>query len=208
MADKRTDLDSAYALRGPEDNNRLYADWAETYDSDFADDMGYLMPAHVAELYAANGGEGPVLDIGAGTGLVAERMAKHGIAPVDATDLSQEMLDVAAGKGVYRDLFAGDVTAVLPRADDSYAGAVSAGTYTNGHVGPEGLSEVLRLVRPGGLCVLAINAHHWEAKGFAAAFEALAGRITDLALPERPFYAHGKGDHADDLAKLAVFRVA
>ncbi|MWD26327.1 methyltransferase domain-containing protein [Aquicoccus sp. SCR17] len=207
MADKKPDLSSAYALRGPEDNNRLYADWAETYDATFAEDMGYLMPGHVAELYKEHGGAGPVLDIGAGTGLVAERLEALGVTPVDATDLSQEMLDVAAAKGVYRDLFAGDVTDRLPRDDDSFAGAVSAGTFTTGHVGPEGLAEVIRLVRPGGLCVLAVNERHWQAEDFAAAFEALGDRIEGLTLPERPYYAHGKGEHAADMGKLAVFRV-
>ena len=47
------------------------------------------------------------------------------------------MLDVAQTKGIYRALFAGDLTARLPVDDGTYAGIVSSGTFTNGHVGPE-----------------------------------------------------------------------
>jgi hypothetical protein len=43
-----------------------------------------------------------------------------------------------------------------------YGGAVSTGTFTIAHVGPEALDEVLRVVRPGGLVGISVNAQHWE----------------------------------------------
>ncbi|MGJ8555851.1 MAG: methyltransferase, partial [Sulfitobacter geojensis] len=68
---KDPDLDAAYALETPADNQRLYADWAESYDHGFAKDMDYRLPQIVADLLVdLFDGQGVVLDVGAGTGLV------------------------------------------------------------------------------------------------------------------------------------------
>ena len=108
-------LDAAYALSGPEENRRLYAAWAETYDAEFLEGQGYLMPGHVARAYLDAGGAGPVLDVGAGTGVMGQGLAAAGVGPVDALDLSPEMLAVARRKGVYRHLIEADVTAGIDR---------------------------------------------------------------------------------------------
>ncbi|MEM1301344.1 MAG: class I SAM-dependent methyltransferase, partial [Pseudomonadota bacterium] len=149
MADD-PDLDSAYALNSPQAVQQLYAGWADTYDTDFAVEHGYQLHDHVASAYVDAQGTGPVLDVGAGTGLVAQALAARGLKAIDGTDISPEMLQIAGSKGVYSALFQSDILAGLPIADDHYAGAVSAGTFTLGHVGPEALSEVLRVTRPGG----------------------------------------------------------
>lgn len=190
-------LNAAYALETPEDNLRLYRDWAARYNSDFAEGHGYVLPLRVAERFAELGGRGPVLDLGAWTGLRGEALQRLGVAPVDATDLSQEMLDVAGAKGVYRARFTGNMLERLPVADASYDGAVSSGTFTLGHVGPEALPEVLRILRPGGLCSLSINAAHFAARGFESALSGMDGQITDLTLPEVAIYREGAaGAHA------------
>ena len=205
-ADK-PDLSSAYALSGPEDAARLYAGWARTYDSDFAQDMSYVLPMAVARAFGQSGGTGPVLDLGAGTGLCGAALKALGIGPVDATDLSPEMLDVARGKAIYRDLFVGDLLARLPCADAAYAGAVSSGTFTHGHVGPEALKEVLRVVRPSGWIALSINAAHYSAHGFDAALADRAALITDLTLTPTAIYGpQAKGAHAKDQALIVTCR--
>jgi predicted TPR repeat methyltransferase len=66
----------AYALKTPEDAKRLYAAWADTYDSDFGDAQGYLIPRELVRVFANAGGRGPVLDVGAGTGLVGEGLTR------------------------------------------------------------------------------------------------------------------------------------
>lgn len=215
MADddpKTPGLESAYALRGPEDSRRLYAEWADTYDSGFVREMGYRLPAEVARAYHALAGEsgaaGAVLDLGAGTGLVGEALAALGVGPLEGTDISAEMLAQAEAKGVYARLFEGDLTARLPVADAAYAGAVSAGTFTNGHVGPEALGEVLRVVRPGGWIAISVNERHWTAMGFGLALERLAPRIAERRESDVPIYDGGHGPHAQDRSVILGLRRA
>ncbi len=203
----KPDLDSAYALKTPEDNLRLYADWAETYDNSFAKDMDYQLPAHVARVFVENGGAGPVLDLGAGTGLCAQALNGEGVSQIDGTDISAEMLEVAKTKGIYRALFTGDLLDRLPVAEDTYAGLVSSGTFTNGHVGPGALDEVLRIAAPGALIALSINAQHWQEQGFKAKFDDLSDKIADLALTEVAIYGdRNTSDHRDDIGLIVCFQ--
>jgi len=203
----KPDLENAYALKTAEDARQLYASWAESYDTDFVETHDFILPGLVASAFADNGGGGPVLDFGSGTGLVGENLADRGIGPVDATDLSPEMLAVAGRKEVYRNLIAGDIMAGLDLPDGIYAGIVSSGTFTHGHVGPDALDELLRLASPGALLALSINGAHFVAEAFAAKFDTLAGRIRDLDLPEVRFYGdRATGDHKDDAGVIACFR--
>ncbi|NNE53364.1 MAG: class I SAM-dependent methyltransferase [Sulfitobacter sp.] len=208
MSEEDPDLDAAYALKTPEDSKRLYADWATTYDSGFAQDMSYRLPRMVALVLAeVFQGPGPVLDVGAGTGLVAEAMKLREAPDVDALDISPEMLKVAEGKGLYRNYIVGDLTDRLDLADGTYGAVVSAGTFTHGHVGPEALVELLRVARRGAVFVLSVNAAHFETLGFAATFEALGDRIEGLEMRAVDIYGPGADPaHADDQAQIVIFR--
>lgn len=200
-------LAAAYSLRTPEDSRALYRDWAASYDAGFAAAQGYLLPGHVAAAYVAAGGAGPVLDVGAGTGLVGAALVAAGVGPIEGTDISPEMLAVAAGKGLYARLFPGDVTRGLDAADRHYAGVVSAGTFTLGHLGPAVLPDLLRIARPGALFVLSVHAAHFEAADFAGAFAALGPAITPPDLTPVAIYGEGADEaHRHDRALLAVFR--
>lgn len=199
------DLEAAYGLDTPDDNIALYRDWARTYDAAFAEEMDYVLPMHVAEAYRDGGGTGPVIDLGAGTGLCGAALRTLGISPVTATDLSEEMLQVAEGKGIYDRLFTGNLLDRLPVEDGAFAGAVSSGTFTHGHVGPEALPEVLRVIRPGGIAVISVNAAHWADKGYDAAIAALEG--VEATWKEVSIYgAASKGAHAKDLSRILTLK--
>jgi SAM-dependent methyltransferase len=162
------DVSGAYALSSPEDCLKLYADWAASYDDDFAEGMGYVLPAQVASAYLGAGGAGPVLDVGAGTGLLAAALRGLGFqGRIDGVDLSPEMLEKARAKGCYDALVAADITRPLA-LPATYRGVVSSGTFTHGHVGPEGLPSLLAVAEAGALFALSVNAGVWEAKGFPA----------------------------------------
>lgn len=207
MSDDEPDLNAAYALRTPDDNRRLYAEWAKSYDDGFAREMDYQLPRLVAlvlgEVYQ---GRGPVLDVGAGTGLVAENIAGRATLEVDALDISADMLAVAASKGLYRQTIEADLTGKIGLADAVYDAVVSSGTFTHGHVGPDALDELLRVARPGATFVLSINAEHFEARGFAAKFETLKEQIAGLEHRVINIYGpKADAEHKDDLAHIAVF---
>ena len=206
------DLSAALALTGPDAALRLYRDWAATYDSGFAQDMQYNLPAHVARAFLAMEGCGPVLDVGAGTGLLAEHLRAAGFAdPIDALDFSAEMLDRAADKSLYRSLIRADVTQplALPR---QYNGVTSSGTFTAGHVGPVAFGPMLAVALPAALFALSINQRVWRDLGFDAALDALQanGQICDLRLVEVEVYGPSARaldpDHAADRAFIALFR--
>ena len=164
-----TDLNAAFALSSPEDCARLYADWAASYDTGFAAGLDYRLPAHVAAAFLAHGGTGPVLDVGAGTGLLAGHLRDMGFAgEVDAADLSPEMLQAARAKGLYRSLFQADITRPLSLGGP-YHGIVSSGTFTHGHVGPAAISQLETQAAPGALFALSINEGVYRAMGFDAA---------------------------------------
>ena len=198
-------LENAYALETPEDSVRLYRGWAETYDTGFAERHGYIFARTVAGAFREAGGAGPVLDIGAGTGLVTEALS--GL-EVDGIDISPQMLEIAEGKGLYRSTITADLTQPLDMPDASYAGLVSAGTFTHGHVNSDCLPELLRVARTGAIFALGINAQALDLLGFGSALATLVGdmRITPVQFRHERIYAEGSGhEHADDMALIAVF---
>jgi predicted TPR repeat methyltransferase len=174
-------LDAVYAARSGAEVARTYDDWAATYDAEMAS-LGYRHPTVCLALLARHlPPGGPVLDAGAGTGLLGEWLRLLGYAPVEGVDISHGMLAVAAAKGAYDRLEQGDLTRRLAFADARFAGCVCAGVFTTGHVGPEGLDELLRVTRPGGVLVLTVKDRTWD-EGFAARVAALdaEGRVARL----------------------------
>ena len=206
MTEDSPSLTAAYALSSVDDNRRLYAAWAKGYDQEFALDMDYILPQHVAQLFVEHGGYGPVLDVGAGTGLLGQLLYNH-CRPIDAIDLSQEMLDAAAQKNIYRYLHAADVTVPIDQLDRLYYGVVSSGTFTHGHVGPDAIDNLLPLAREEALFCLSINKHHWTEKGFESKFESLEPKIQILTLVDVPIYgANATGPNRDDIGIIVTFR--
>ncbi|MEM6895782.1 MAG: methyltransferase domain-containing protein [Pseudomonadota bacterium] len=207
---KKPGLEAAYALKSTEDVKELYAAWAGSYDSDFAVQNDYDLHHQVARGYAARGGVGPVLDVGAGTGLVGVALAALGVGTIHGTDISGEMLAQADAKGCYARVFVSDITRPLTDiADGTYAGIVSAGVFTLGHLGPEPIGELIRITQTGGLLALAVNATHWEAAGFEDAFAALGAQVTDLTRTPVSIYTEAAThDHAGDQSMLVTFRAA
>jgi hypothetical protein len=82
---------------------------------------------------------------------------------------------------------------------------ISAGTFTHGHVGPEALDELWRVAAPGAVCVIGINAAHYESAGFGEKLAADAAPET----VEVTIYsaAAGSSDHADDKASVVITQI-
>lgn len=209
MSNGKPSLESAYALETSDDSRRLYRDWALDYDSSFAESLGYALPRRVAEVYrdVAGPDDGPILDIGAGTGLLGAALAGTGHA-IDGVDISSEMLGRAADKRAYRALIEADLTAPLDLPDAAYGGLVSSGTFTHGHVGPEALPELFRVARPGALFVLAINVQVYDGRGFGSAFARAVAeeQIGPLDFREVRIYERDDHEHGQDTGLITLFR--
>lgn len=91
-----------------------------------------------------------ILDLGAGTGLAAVELKKHGFTNIDAIDVSQGMLDKAREKNVYKNYICEAVTDKrLDIPTGTYDSIISGGTISSGYVKPSAFNEILRLVKPG-----------------------------------------------------------
>jgi len=187
-------VDDAYGI---EDENAMvdfYHKWATDYDYEMAS-IGYLSPTGIASILIEKlpDTSAEILDLGCGTGLTSRQLAEQGYSRIDGIDLSTEMLRVARQRGIYRDLLNGNLNDPLLRDSDSYDGVVSSGTFTHGHVGPEPINEVFRVLRPGGILACTVHMDLWQAKGFEARFDALIdqGIAIQLSKEEGPYFEGG-----------------
>lgn len=135
-----------------------YDRWAATYDADMSA-VGYRHPTIGLALLARHlpRGARPVLDAGVGTGIMGEWLGIAGYPEVEGLDISEGMLAVAARRGSYARLHKLALGGPLPFAAGTFAGILSVGVFTTGHVGAEGLDELVRICRPGGIIVLTVK---------------------------------------------------
>lgn len=213
----KPDVDAAYSLETPEDCVRLYRNWADTYDEDFVAHMGYQSYIRIAEIFVEQfSAAGVVLDVGCGTGVVGVELKRMGIGTIDGIDISDAMLAKAGEKAVngepaYRHLIAADLTRSLEFPNASYAGLISAGTFTHGHLGPGALNELWRVAAPGALCTFGVRTTHFDKAGFAGklATDVRNGLISKPVLHKIDMYDEQKVDseHVGDQAYVVVCRV-
>ena len=201
-------LQNAYDLKSPDDNIKLYSIWAETYDNSFIIDMHYKLHFAVAEEFVLNGGKGLILDVGAGTGALAKALLKNRQFSIEATDISEEMLKVAASKKIYKRSFLSDLTKEIPVENDIYDGVVSSGTFTHGHVGPSAMVELVRVTKPGGLITISVNEKHWFALDFESEIKKLSHYIKNYLLKKISIYGkQSSHDHKEDKAVILSIKV-
>ena len=98
-----------------------------------------------------------VLEVGCGWGELAEWLARDTAAQVVAVDLSERMVELARARGV--DAQVGDVQE-LPFADGSFDVAVAAWMLYHVPDLDRGISELARVLRPGGILVAVTNSRY------------------------------------------------
>ncbi len=105
----------------------------------------------------------PVLDAGAGTGAAGEALAARGFGNVTAIDLSPEMLEQAAAKGVYTQTFVADLAEpldIFPRGH--FHAAILVGVFSYGQAPAWALDEIVRVVEPGGVIAFTVRDDFFE----------------------------------------------
>ena len=188
-------VSEAYQLDDEASMVDFYRKWAEDYDKQMLEGLGYVSPTKIAQLLGdfVTDTQASIFDIGCGTGLTCVYLAEKGFTHLDGIDISPDMVRVAGERGIYRELLVGDVNLPLERESNSYDAVISSGTFTHGHVGPEPLDEIFRILRPGGL--LACTVHHdlWESMGFNSSLNSLVEQGTAIReqLFEDKYYKDG-----------------
>jgi peroxiredoxin len=115
-------VDAAYNLKDEADMIEFYRKWAEDYDHQMLQELGYTSPTTIAQLLSEHltDTRSSIFDIGCGTGLTCVYLADKGYDNLDGIDLSQDMVRVAGQRGIYRELLVGDVNQPLQRGDECY----------------------------------------------------------------------------------------
>ena len=202
-------LENSYKLKTPDDNIAYYRNFAPTYDSDFADVMGWQYPKIIAEAYMRLAAEVdvPIADIGCGTGWVATELQAARVV-IDGIDISPEMLAIAKEKHLYRSLYQVDLTGTLEAAGNGYGAVLSAGTFTHGHLGPVPLRGLLKIARAGALFVIGVNQVHFDTRGFAdiLAMMERQDEIGPVRIEEVKMYSKTGHDHSNDRAVILQYR--
>ena len=188
-----------------------YDAWAASYDADMLA-VGYLHPAVAAGFVGRyiRALDGPILDAGAGTGIVGQILSVMGYRNLVGIDISGGMLARARERGVYADLRNQVLGETLDFADESFVAVVATGVFTAGHAPASAFIELLRVTRSGGHLIFSVGKGAWENGGFReylAPFEATGRfRTVEATQPYRAMpFSLGEGTST---ARMFVYEVA
>tara|TARA_Y100000590_G_scaffold228583_1_gene257907 strand:+ start:169 stop:795 length:627 start_codon:yes stop_codon:yes gene_type:complete len=157
-----------YKLTTPEEILKYYQDWTKEnkYNQDMVD-LNYVAPKEtvlVLKKYAADN-NWKILDAGCGTGLVGIELKKNGYSNIEGVDFSQNMLDLIP-RNIYKKIEKVDLNKPLKFNTNMYDAVTCVGTFTYGHVKPQALNELIRIIKNKGLICFTINEGVYEKYGF------------------------------------------
>lgn len=158
----KTYLDKIYSADST-DLRPFYAQWARSYDQEVGEN-GYITPLRIAEALARHVKDLsiPILDYGCGTGISGQAFQEAGFLTIDGVDISDEMLEVAAQKKIYRRL---EVFAPETGPDvklGAYNIIAAVGVIGAGAAPLAVLDQIMALLAPKGLLVFSFNDHTLE----------------------------------------------
>jgi predicted TPR repeat methyltransferase len=195
-------IDAALHLDGdPQRVKEFYEDWAKNYNVDTTG-SGYIGPAISAKLLTEflPDRSAKLLDAGCGTGLVGVELHAAGYDCIDGFDLSDSMAEQAAATGTYQQV-QGSVDMMRATGnypDAAYDALLSVGVFTLGHVPPEALNSLLRLIRSGGLLLVSTRTHYYDQTNFQQLVDDLiaSGQVELLkSLRDAPYNVDGDGHY-------------
>ena len=158
-------LDQAYNVTNADETRALYDAWAEVYDTELDTENNYQQPIRCATALAAHlpDKQARILDLGCGTGLSGLALRQTGYRHIDGCDFSPAMLRKAEATQAYTRLFSADLNQPpLDAADASYDAVTAVGVFSFGHVVPDALDEILRVLKPGAPLVIGLNDHYYQ----------------------------------------------
>ena len=161
----------------------LFDDYAPRFDRELVGRLGYATPGHLVAALDEVGDRrfAHVLDLGCGTGLMGAAIRERADCLV-GFDLSPAMLRIAAERGIYDTLAAGDVVDLMAaEAENTFDLVLAADLLPYvGNLAPL-FAAVARVLAPGG--VFAVSAERHDGEGFVLG-EALRYRHSAAMLAE------------------------
>jgi SAM-dependent methyltransferase len=150
-----------------------YGEWVATYENTVEDAMDIALLDELREVPWSSVGD--AADLGCGTGRTGTWMREHGVEVIDGLDLTPEMLEVARGRGVYRELVEGDVAATGLQSEGYDLVMTCLVDEHLADIAPL-YAEAFRLARPGATFVLVgFHPHFIMAAGMPTHFDSASG---------------------------------
>ncbi len=141
----------------------LFDQYADAFDQDLVETLGYRGPATMAEAIVRALGSGPFdcFDAGCGTGL-AGLAIRPLVARLDGCDLSPRMIAKARARGIYDTLEVGDLVSVLSARPRAYDLVLAADVLIYlGELGPA-FAAAVQALRLGGGFAFTVESHAGE----------------------------------------------
>ena len=179
------------AMLPPEYVRSLFDQYANHFDQHLTEVLGYRTPAYLDAMLrrVAPAADLDTLDLGCGTGLCAPYLKAYSRS-LTGVDLSQQMLDKAAERGLYDQLARADLVAYLDGRHAAWDLALAADVFVYiGDLGPV-FASVWRALRPGGRFCFSVE----------------AGDGADYALRPSNRYAHSQA-YLERLAASTGFHI-
>jgi ubiquinone/menaquinone biosynthesis C-methylase UbiE len=181
---------------------RYYDDLADSYDETL-EAWQYQAPQDACDLlvpYLVDGAQ--VLDVGCGTGLLAEALLTRGRYTVQGIDISERSLGLAAKRAGYARLLQHDLQQLpLPLPDNAFDAAACVGVLSYIEDAEALMRDLCRCVRPGGAITFTQRTDFWQDRNFP---DMIAGLERDRLWINRHItpplkYIPGHQDFADKI---------
>lgn len=172
---KENFFNKAYTLKTSEDAKQMYDLWAEVYDQDLKNGK-YQQPIRCAKALQEQIADTNIklLDVGCGTGLSGLALKETGFQNIDGCDLSQGMLSKAAELKIYKRLFSCNLNEPpIDAKDQAYDALTAVGVFSFGHIMPEAVDELLRVIKTNGIIIIGLNDHFYNEGSLTTKLEAL-----------------------------------
>lgn len=183
----------------------MYDNWAPNYEKDIGK-FAYIIDRPMAELFdkavlktfrGKAKEDIKILDVAAGTGLIGVQLQKLGYTTLHALDGSQEMLNEAKKKNIYKRFFCLliDGQQISEISTGEYDALICASAFGNNHILPTALKEMCRIITKGGLLCFDIYEQHldeWQNKLLEFQSEGIFDNVMREKIP-----LYGVNDYPD-----------
>ena len=146
-----------------ENKEQQYDEWAQTYDADLVEDLGYVAFKDAGDIFMEMVADKNVriLDVACGTGLAGAYLKGKGYHHIDGADLSREMMSIAGRRQIYRSTWQHDFTRPVALGH-LYDAVLCVGMFSYSVPKISDMHNVVNCAAPGSICVITVNGAAWR----------------------------------------------